>query len=115
MSDNLDSPGKPDRVPWTGGPHAQEFEKLDRVPPEARAWLLAQMEKEWAHRRRLRWADRVLYALGALLGGGSAAAYVWVAVYFVNHHAPTQGAAILGGGAASMAGLFLGSKFRKRP
>ena len=113
MPDRVDSPGPPDPVPWdTLLP--QDLARLDRLSPELRNWWLRSQDKQLAHLRHLRWADRGLYGLGMLLSAGSVGAYVWVALYFVNHHAAAQGAAILGGGAATLAGLFLGSRFRKR-
>jgi hypothetical protein len=113
MPDSIDSPGRPDPVPWKSL-HMRDWAKLDDLSQETRGRVLNELEKEGAHRRRLRWADRALYAFGLLMGGASAGAYVWAAVYFVNHHAATQGAAILSGGAATMVGLFLGSRFSKR-
>jgi hypothetical protein len=48
---------------------------------------------------------RVLLILCAF---SSVVLFVWLATYFVNHHAATQGAVIVGTGLASLVGAFLG-------
>jgi hypothetical protein len=113
MAESVDSPGKPSPVPWDSV-LSQDLAKLDGLAPDTRDRCLSMLDRQEAHRRHLRWADRCLYGFGTLLSGGSVGAYVWVAVYFVNHHAPTQGAAILGGGAATLAGIFLGVRAKNR-
>jgi hypothetical protein len=65
--------------------------------------------EEARHRRRMDWfvqgmqAFRILGALAALF------ALSYVGIYFVDHHAPTQGASIFGVGGVTLVGLFLGS------
>ena len=66
-------------------------------------------DAEAQHRRRMDWFEqaiqliRVLGAFAALLG------LVYTGIYFVNHHAPTQGASVFGVGGVALVGLFLGS------
>lgn len=68
------------------------------------------LEEEAAiHDRRLDWFMQTIQLMRVLGASGALLALVYTAVYFVDHHAPTQGASVLGIGGVTLVGLFLGS------
>jgi hypothetical protein len=87
---------------------------LKPLTAETQEFVRDEIRKEREHRRRMDWVNVGLQAIGSALAAGTVVAYVWVSTYFVSHHAATQGAAILGGGAATLVGIFLGRRFRDR-
>lgn len=59
--------------------------------------------------RRLAWAKIVLTGLGIICGFATVVLFVWLARYYVNDHAPVEGATIIGSLAAVVA-VFVGGR-----
>lgn len=63
------------------------------------------------HRRRLAWAQICIQVLRLVFAAGATALLVWLAKYYVDRGAPTQGAGIVGAGLAAVVAAFLGDRF----
>ncbi|GDY50528.1 hypothetical protein SVIO_011510 [Streptomyces violaceusniger] len=100
------TPGSPPEtaVPWGDRLPVEQAREWEAVRPGTVEWMLTELQREREHRRRMDWVHTGLQAFGSLLGAGTVVAYIWVATYFLAHHAATQGAAILGGGTAALVG-----------
>ncbi|MGP3927080.1 hypothetical protein [Streptomyces sp. 8N616] len=101
-------------IPWGDRLPVEQAKEWEALRPGTVEWMLEELRREREHRRRVEWVHTGLQALGSALGAGTAVAYIWVATYFLDHDAATQGAAILGGGAAALVGAFLGRKYGER-
>jgi cyanate permease len=71
--------------------------------------MLDQTDRQVLHARRLAWAKVGLTGFGIACGFASVLLFIWLAKYYIDHGAPTQGAAIIGALAAVVA-AFVGSK-----
>jgi hypothetical protein len=66
------------------------------------------------HRCRMEVAELGSRVFGQLCGLGSVVVLAVLAKYFVDHDAPTQGAAIIGSGAATIVGIFVTGRWIDR-
>jgi len=64
---------------------------------------------EARHRNRIEWFVQIIQLLRIIGALCAVIALVCVAVYYINRHAPTQGASVFGIGGIAIVGLFLGS------
>ena len=88
-------------------PDAQAAAWEEKVPGSARL-MFEEVQRKARHARRMAVALVCLRVLLILCAFGSVVLFVWLATYFVNHDDPTQGAAIVGAGLATLVGAFLG-------
>jgi hypothetical protein len=93
---------------WVKLPTAEKARAWESQYPGAAQLMLNEALKNVRHERRLGWAQVFIQLLTVLFAGGSVVLFVWLAKYFVDHGAPTQGAAIVGTGLAALVGTFVG-------
>jgi len=96
--------------PWGAIPAAKMAQAWEKVVPNSAERILDEALKNVARERRLAWAQVALQGLTLLLVGGSVASFVWLAKYYVDHGAPTQGATIVCTGLVALVGALLGRK-----
>lgn len=92
---------------WTDLPAADQARTWEQVSPGTFERIMAGVERAERHDRLMDWADLVLRLLGLASGFGAVAILGWTAMHFADQGAPTQGATIVGAGAASIIGAFL--------
>jgi cyanate permease len=72
----------------------------EKVAPGTAAKILDQTNQQVRHLRRLAWARLTLSAFTVVSALATVVLFVWLAKYYVDHGAGTQGAAIIGALAA---------------
>ncbi|WP_194838553.1 hypothetical protein [Nocardia sp. XZ_19_369] len=77
-----------------------DVEKWETVHPGAVERLFDVVEKAERHDQRMAWAEFAMRGVGVVSSVAVVAVLSATAKYFIDHGAPTQGASILGGGAA---------------
>lgn len=106
MTDKIAAPESHDV--WAGlPPHEQAAAWEKRVPGSARI-MFDEVQRLNRHKRRIAVAQIGVQVFLIVCAFSSVVLFVWLATYFVNHHAPTQGAVVVGTGLASLVGVFLG-------
>jgi cyanate permease len=73
-----------------------------------------EIEREEKHRRRTEWAEPCTRVFGQLCAFGTVIVLAFLARYFVDHGAPTQGASIIITGAVSIVTVFLTNRLVRR-
>jgi len=76
--------------------------------------IMNSVERAERHDQRMEWADFALRFFGMLCGLGSASILALLAKYYIDHGAASQGAGIFGAGTASVVGVFVAERFRRR-
>ena len=94
---------------WAELPPVEKAEIWEKVAPGSCIRMLEQTDRQIRHMRRVAWAKLGLAGFGISCGFASVLLFVWLAKYYIDHHAPTQGAAIVGALAAVVA-AFVGGK-----
>jgi uncharacterized membrane protein len=105
---------------WRKLPPIDQSRAWERIRPGTfeQIWQEALLEGEHRrtlerdearHRRRIEWFVQVVQLVRVLGAFAALCALVFVGVYFVNRHAPTEGASVFGVGGIALVGLFLGS------
>lgn len=105
---------------WRKLPPAEQARVWEKISPGTFNQIWEEAKVEGAHRRRLEeesarherrmgWFVVVLQILRILGSFAALSALVVVAIYYINHNAPTQGASLFGVGGVALVGLFLGS------
>lgn len=111
-----------------GGPSAMKKKPAPGVklptPAAARQWeelgpgtfdrIMTEIEQEENHRRRMEWAELGQRIFGQVCAFGTVVALAFLARYFVDHGAATQGAAIIVTGAVSIVAVFVTGRFVHR-
>jgi len=87
---------------------AEKAKEWESVAPGTATRLIDEFAATRKHKRRLAWSHEVLEILKLICAFGCVALFVWLAKYFVDHDAATQGAAIVGVGLAALVTAFLG-------
>lgn len=87
------------------------------TPAEARQWeevcpgtfdrIMTEIQQEEKHRRRMEWAYLCQRTFGQVCALGTVIALAFLASYFVDHGAATQGAALIVTGAVSIVTVFV--------
>jgi hypothetical protein len=93
---------------------AQKAKEWEDAVPGSGPMVLAEFRKELHHRRNLARLQVALSALPMLSALVATLALVWLAKYFVDHQAPTQGATVVGSSLAAVIAAFLGNKLIQR-
>lgn len=95
---------------WSGLPPEAKAREWEGIVPGSAALLLKDTRKQMRHLRRLAMAQVLVQLFPSICAFASVVLFVWLATYFVNHHAPNQGAAVVGAGLVSLVATFLGRK-----
>jgi hypothetical protein len=85
---------------WAELPPAEKARIWEKVAPGSAANILEQTGRQVRHVRRMAWARLWLSFFTAAGALTTVVLFVWLAKYYVDHGAPTQGAAIIGALAA---------------
>ncbi len=95
------------------------------TPTQAKQWeelgsgtfdrLMAEIELEEKHRRRMERAELNSRIFGQVCAFGTVVVLAFLAGYFVYHGAATQGASIIITGAVSIVTVFLTNRLARRP
>lgn len=93
---------------WEELPAADMASAWEKLVPNSAERILAEALRNVARERRLAWAQVTIQAFTLLIVGGSVAAFIWLAKYYVDRDAPTQGAAIVCTGLVALVGALLG-------
>jgi len=94
---------------WIQIPPTEKAKYWEKIAPGSADRILEQTYRQVRHMRRLAWAKISLSFLGILCAFASVALFVWLAKYYADHGAPTQGAMIITALAAVVA-AFVGSR-----
>lgn len=81
----------------------------EKVAPGTAARILDQTDRQVRHARRQAWAKIALSAFTVASALVTVILFVWLAKYYADHNAATQGAAIIGALAAVVA-AFIGGR-----
>ena len=82
---------------------------MGKVAPGAAARILDQTDRQVRHARRLAWANIALSGFAIASALATVVLFVWLVKYYADHHAATQGAAIIGALAAVVT-AFIGGR-----
>jgi cyanate permease len=85
---------------WAELPPVEKARIWEKVAPGSAAKILEQTDRQVQHVRRMAWARLCLSVFTAASALATVVLFVWLAKYYVDHGAPTQGAAIIGALAA---------------
>jgi uncharacterized membrane protein len=88
-------------------PTPTQAKQWEELLPGTFARLMAEIEREEKHRRRVESAELCSRIFGQVCAFGALIVLVFLAGYFVDHGAATQGAAIIVTGAVSIVAVFL--------
>ena len=94
---------------WTELPPVEKAKLWEKIAPGTAARILDQTDRQVRHARRLAWAKIALSAFTVVSALATVILFVWLAKYYADHDAATQGAAIIGALAAVVA-AFIGSR-----
>jgi cyanate permease len=100
--------------PYEGWPTVEQAKAWEKAVPGSAENLFRELRTTMRHKRnmaRLAVAVKVLPTLAALI---ATLALVWLAKYFVDHNAATQGATIVGSSLAAVVTGFIGNKIVQR-
>lgn len=106
MTDNLVGPRS--HEVWSGLPPREQAAAWEKQVPGSARIMLEEVRRLNRHKRRIAVAQIGVQVLLIVCAFSSVILFVWLATYFVNHHAPTQGAIVVGAGLVSLVGAFLG-------
>lgn len=95
---------------WAQLPPAEKAKAWEKVCPGSASVIIDEVVKRARHERRLAVAQIALQCIRLLFAGASVVLFAWLAKYFVDHGAATQGAGILVAGLVALVGAFLGQK-----
>jgi len=94
---------------WAELPPVERARLWEKVAPGTAARILDQTDRQVRHARRLAWAKIGLSAFTVASALVTVILFVWLAKYYADHNAATQGAAIIGALAAVVT-AFIGSR-----
>lgn len=94
---------------WAELPPVDQARLWEKVAPGTAAKILDQTDRQVRHARRLAWANIALSMFTVTSALATVVLFVWLAKYYVDHHAATQGAAIIGALAAVVT-AFIGGR-----
>jgi hypothetical protein len=94
---------------WAELPPVEKARIWEKVAPGTAAKILEQTDRQVRHVRRLAWAQLALAAFKVFSALATVILFVWLAKYYADHNAATQGAAIIGALAAVVA-AFIGGQ-----
>lgn len=83
----------------------EQAERWEQIIPGSAARMLAQVEREFDHRRRLDLLHLIFHGLSVTFGALIGVACLWLAKYFLDHGQAAAGAGLLGSGSVAAAGL----------
>jgi uncharacterized membrane protein len=101
-------------VPGVRLPTPVQAKQWEEIAPGTFARLMAEVEREENHRRRMERAELRSRVLAQVCAFGTVMVLALLARYFVDHDAPTQGAAIIVTGAVSIVAVFLTGRLARR-
>lgn len=93
---------------WSELPPDEQASAWEKSVPGSAKIMFEEVQRKARHNRRMAVAQIAVRVLLIICAFSSVVLFVWLATYFVSHHAPTQGAAVVGVGLASLVGTFLG-------
>jgi hypothetical protein len=94
---------------WAELPPVEKAKLWEKVAPGSSTKILDQTYRQVRHVRRLAWARLALSAFTVASALTTVILFVWLAKYYVDHGAATQGAAIIGALAAVVT-AFIGGR-----
>lgn len=94
---------------WAELPPVEKAKLWEKVAPGTADRILDQTDRQVRHARRLAWANIALSAFTVASALATVILFVWLAKYYADHHAATQGAAIIGALAAVVT-AFIGGR-----
>jgi hypothetical protein len=94
---------------WVELPPVEKARFWEKVAPGSAVKILAQTDRQVKHLRILAWAKFTLSAFSVVSALATVVLFVWLAKYYVDHGAATQGAAIIGALAAVVT-AFIGGR-----
>jgi hypothetical protein len=94
---------------WAELPAIEKAKLWEKVAPGSASRMLDQTDRQVQHMRRLAWAKIAVSVLTILCAFASVVLFVWLATYYINRGAPTQGATIIAALAAVVA-AFVGGR-----
>jgi hypothetical protein len=95
-------------------PTAAQARQWEQACPGSFERIMREIETEERHRRRTELIELVSRIFGQVCAFGTVLVLVWLARYFADRGAPTQGAAIIVSGAVSLVAIFVGKLVRNR-
>jgi hypothetical protein len=93
---------------WAELPPVERARLWEKVAPGTAARILDQTDRQVRHARRLAWAKIALSAFSVTAALATVILFVWLAKYYADHNAATQGAAIIGALAAVVTAFISG-------
>ncbi|WP_372433914.1 DUF2335 domain-containing protein [Micromonospora coerulea] len=102
--------GRPGPLSLPKPADAQEWEA---VQPGTFDRIMCECERDERHRRHMDLLELGSRVFGQVCGLGTVVILAWLAKYFVDQGAATQGAAIIGTGAVSIVAVFVTGKLSR--
>lgn len=96
---------------WAELPPVERARLWEKVAPGTAGRILDQTDRQVRHARRLAWAKIALSAFTVASALVTVILFVWLAKYYADHNAATQGAAIIGALAAVVTAFIGGRAF----
>ncbi|MER5794454.1 DUF2335 domain-containing protein [Streptomyces sp. NPDC001980] len=90
---------------WRQLPVVEQAERWEQIIPGSAERMLAQVEREFDHRRRVEVLSLVFYAVSVTVGAFIGVGCLWLAKYFLDHGQAAAGAGLLGSGSVVATGL----------
>jgi len=94
-------------------PSPAQVQQWEQAYPGSFARIMDEIQTEERHRRRLETIEQVSRIFGQLCGLGTVVVLALLAKYFADHGAPTQGAAIIISGAATIVAIFVTGRLKR--
>ena len=108
MADEIVAPNP--RTLWSELPPLSQAKAWEKELPGSAKIVFEEVQRTARHKRRIAIAEVAARILLIVCAFSSVVLFAWLATYFVNHNAPTQGAVVVGAGLASLVGAFLGKE-----
>lgn len=99
---------------WAELPPVEKARIWEKVAPGTAAKILEQTDRQVRHVRRLAWARLALSAFKVLSALATVVLFVWLAKYYADHNAATQGSVIIGALAAVVAAFIGGQVYSEK-
>jgi cyanate permease len=93
---------------WAALPPPEKARYWNKAVPGSAARIVEQTEQQVKHVRRMAWARLGLRVFTVASALAAVILFVWLAKYYADHGAPTQGAAIIGALAAVVTAIIGG-------
>jgi uncharacterized membrane protein len=94
-------------------PTPAQVQQWEQAYPGSFVRIMGEIQTEERHRRRLETIDQVSRIFGQVCGLGTVVMLALLAKYFADHGAPTQGAAIIISGAATIVAIFVTGRLKR--